>query len=143
MRTLSRQVEYALMALNYLSSQKQGKRISVREIANKLGLPFDPLSRVMQKMGQAGWLDSGQGLKGGYLLIKELSKISFLELSETLNGKLATVKCLAENGFCELESHCNIQDSSRLFHHKLKNFYESINIDDLLNSKQTKDKRYG
>ena len=64
MKNLSRQVEYALMALNYLSSQKQGKRISVREMSGQLGLPFDPLSRVMQKMSQAGWLDSEQGLKG-------------------------------------------------------------------------------
>ena len=128
------------MSLNYLSDQKQGRRVSVREISDKLGLPFDPLSRVMQKMVHREWLDSGQGLKGGYLLIQQLHKISLLELSETLEGKLATVKCLEPGGECELSETCNIKSSTTLLQNKMKDFYKLINVAELLGSHKKEEK---
>ena len=144
MKVLNRQVEYGLMALKYLSSQKQGQRVSVREMETQLKIPFDPLSRVLQKMNKAGWVQSAQGLKGGYLLVVELERLSFLQLSELLSGKLAIVKCFQEEELCSLERTCNVQSSAKVLQNKIREFYKSLTVEEILKPKRgRRERKYG
>ena len=51
------------MALKYL---KNNKKVSAKELAMYMNAPFDPLSRVMQKLGRSGFIESEKGAGGGY-----------------------------------------------------------------------------
>ena len=109
MNKIHRNVEYALMALKELSQRNSEQPISVKEISEKIGSPFDATARVMQQMSQVGLLKSEQGVRGGYSMIKNLRAISFHELLEAVLGPIEIAKCLHVPPHCQMAETCNIQ----------------------------------
>ena len=132
---ISRQLEYALMALDYMSSRK-GQRVAVREMVEKLHCPFDPLSRVLQKMADQGVVQSQKGLGGGYCFSGDLNTLSFYDLMVMILRPVEVVSCLS--GDCELLQTCNIRTPIRVFNDRLKDFYKSLSLQEILNPKDTK-----
>ncbi len=64
---INRKIEYALIALKYMSHKAPGQITSAKEICDMYNTPFDPTSRVLQIMAQHGIVQAEQGAKGGDL----------------------------------------------------------------------------
>ena len=136
MNRMNRKLEYALMALKHMSGKIPGQLTSAKEVVEATGSPFDATARVMQVMAQKGILKSEQGAQGGYLIVRDLSKVSMLELIEVLLGPLGVVKCLHGESKCELFSSCNILTPVAVLNKRLMDFYKSLPVSELF---QTKD----
>lgn len=130
--TMPKQVEYALMVLSDMHKADPGRLFSVRELSDCHDVPFDVLSKTMQQMARAGFVRSVQGVHGGYQLITALSKVTLLNLMESLLGNVATVNCLKEGRKCPREDHCNVYGSMQVLDLKLRDFYDGITIHDLV-----------
>lgn len=135
MTKLNRKTEYALMALKYMSSKPSGQLTSAKEVCEATGGPFDALARVMQVMAQKGLLKSEQGSHGGYCISRNLSKVSFYDFIEMVLGPLGVAKCIQTSATCELMSQCNIQSPVAVLNRKLKEFYEALSLQELLEPK--------
>ena len=132
MQRLNRKVEYALMALKVMAHKRPGELTSAKDIVEICGSPFDATARVLQQLAQRGILRSEQGAHGGYLLLRDLSKLSFYDLTEIVLGRVAAAKCLHGEDSCELKSTCNILTPVALFNRKLGEFYQSLSVGELL-----------
>jgi len=128
---VNRKLEYALIALRHISL-KQGQLCSAKEIASTYALPFDVISRVLQKLSQFEWLKSSQGSNGGYFLgNKDFSELSLLELVEILDGQHAVVKCLLKNHDCPISSKCNVINPMEKLNNNLQTFLSQQKVVDL------------
>ena len=132
MNKINRKVEYALMALKYMMNKTPGELTAVKELRDHLGMPFDPTAKVLQSLTQWGVLKSEQGAQGGYLIIKNLKKVSFYELTEAVVGPVEVTKCLKSSGPCELIETCNIQSPLSALNDKLVEFYKSLSVYEIL-----------
>ena len=132
MNRLNRKVEYALMALKVMAGKRQGELTSAKDVVEQTGCPFDATARVMQQMVQRGILRSEQGAHGGYLLVRDLGKISLYDLTEIVLGKIAVAKCLHGSSECELVGSCNIMSPVSTLNRKLSEFYQNLSVGDLL-----------
>ncbi len=140
MNKLNRKVEYALMALKVMSQKGQGELTTAKEVVEATGSPFDATARVMQQMASRGLLKSEQGAHGGYQIMQDLSKISVHELMETVLGPLGLVKCMHDTaGSCELLEKCNVQSPLSELNKKLKEFYRSITLKEILKTKESRE----
>lgn len=139
MMRLNRKVEYALIALKYMNSKKPGQLSTAKEVSERYGAPFDATSRVLQVMAQNGILKSEQGAQGGYLIMKDLSKISFLQLNEMILGPVGVAKCInrSNENDCELVPTCNILSPVRILNSKMNEFFRSLSIAEVLGSRDT------
>lgn len=132
-------MEYALIALKHMSQKRPGELTTVKEICQKYGTPFDATARVMQQMVQGKFLKSEQGAYGGYLIMRDLTKVSVKDLIERVVGPVEIVKCMnsdtasAPPSTCELKENCNIKQPLVQLNEQLIQFYESINLHQLLN----------
>lgn len=135
---LNRKVEYALIALKYMSSKFAGQITTVKEICTATGVPFDATSRVMQLMVRSKILKAEIGAGGGYMLVRDLSKISFLEIVELVTGKIKVVRCASNAGGCEILSSCNVVSPLRELNNKLIQFYGDLTVADLLKRPEPK-----
>lgn len=131
---LNRKVEYALLALKYLSQKTPGQLSTAKEIAEKFGCPYDATSRVLQIMAAHKILRSEQGAHGGYMIVKDLSRISFLSLNEMILGPVGVARCLQKDGDgeCELISTCNIMTPVRNLNARLNSFLRELNLSEVL-----------
>jgi Rrf2 family protein len=132
MKKLNRKVEYALMALRHMSHKVPGELTSAKEVADSYSTPFDATARVMQIMAQRGWLKAEHGAFGGYVLTKDLAKLSLLDLMGAVQGPEPMAKCLHDKSNCELESNCNIISPIRTLNAKLNDFYRGVSLKELL-----------
>lgn len=140
MNRMNRKLEYALMALKHMSNKTPGQLTSAKEVVEATGSPFDATARVMQVMAQKGILKSEQGAQGGYLIVRDLSKVSVLDLIESLLGPLGVAKCLHGDAKCELFSTCNILSPVALLNKKLMDFYKTLHVAELIKGKDAPQK---
>lgn len=141
MNRLNRKVEYALMALKVMAAKRPGELTSAKDIVEQAGCPFDATARVLQQMGQHGILRSEQGAQGGYVVIRDLSKVSLFELMELILGPIAVAKCLQGEMTCDLKSRCNIISPVTVLNRKLTDFYQNLTISELLRLKDRAEER--
>ena len=133
---INRRIEYSLIALRHMSSKNSGQLTSAKEICDMYQTPFDPTSRVLQIMAQKGILQAEQGVKGGYQIIRDLSKISLKELSDMITGPIEIANCF-HKGFstCEINSECQIIAPMLNLNEQINNLFEKVVIADLIKSR--------
>lgn len=83
MLCLTRQVEYALIALEHLS-ETDGGLASARAISDAHGLPPALMMKILKRLQSAGWLRSVRGWSGGYGICIDLREVSIRDLIEAL-----------------------------------------------------------
>jgi Rrf2 family transcriptional regulator, nitric oxide-sensitive transcriptional repressor len=134
MLRINRKLEYALIALKHMYSRFPGELTTAKEISLLYKTPFDGTSRVLQVLAQKGLLKSEQGAHGGYQILKDLSKVSFLEMVEWILGPMNLASCLFDdngNG-CELTDTCNIISPITQLNEKIKEFYSTLMLKELV-----------
>ena len=127
---INKKVEYALMVLKHMTQKPEDDLTTAREICDNYNIPFDTTSKVMQQMNNSGMFNSHKGVKGGYSLNVDLKNISYLELTELVEGKKATVDC--EITKCNLLDSCNIVSPMKKLNDHLMYFFQGLSLDELL-----------
>lgn len=128
------------MALKFMADKNKSPTLSleehsltsVREICDEFNIPFDTTAKVMQIMNNHELLISTKGIKGGYVLSKNLSAVAYMDLVRMIEGKVTGRVCLSNKGTCELYSKCNIITPIEILNRKLNQFLENITLADLL-----------
>ena len=136
MNRLNRKVEYALMALKIMAQKRAGERTSAKDIVEQTGCPFDAMARVLQQLAQKGILKSEQGAYGGYVLVRDLARVSYYELNEVILGPVTLAKCLQADPECDLKLRCNIVSPVATLNRKLVEFYRGLTLGELLRLKE-------
>ena len=133
---INRKIEYALIALKHMSQNHAGELTSAKEICDIYHIPFDPTSRVLQLMAQNGILKAEHGAYGGYQILKDLSKVTFSDLTQIIVGPIEIVNCFHKNfSHCELTGHCNVISPMLNLNEKVGQLFRTISIKDLVESK--------
>jgi Rrf2 family protein len=135
MNKLNKKVEYALMALTVIKDKPAGALTTAKEVVRMTGVPFDATARVLQVMAQQELLKSEQGAQGGYILQKKLADVSLYELIVMILGPLGVAKCLHDPEGCDLKDTCNILNPITQLNEKLTEFYKTISLAEILNSR--------
>lgn len=84
-----------------LLTNKPDELLSVKDIADRLGVSLHHLSKVMQRLVKAGLVVSIKGNKGGFRLALKPESISFLDVYEAIDGKFRPSSCLLNRQNCE------------------------------------------
>lgn len=136
MLKINKKLEYSLIILSYFEGQKKEAVIAVKDLCNNTKLPYNLAAKIMQHLSQKGLFASIQGPSGGYVLKQNLKKLSLLELQTVVVGEQVLVNCFKKNQEgCFGGLSCMIMPSMKILDEKIKNFYKSISIFDLLHKK--------
>ena len=68
--------------------------ISTREIAARFQISEAHLSKVLQRLTKAGFVESTRGPKGGFIIGKPIDEITLLDVYESIEGPLVSCDCL-------------------------------------------------
>jgi Rrf2 family protein len=124
MLSLSRKVDYALVALAHLL-ENPDQVASARVIAQAHGLPVPLMMNILKRLHQAGLLQSTRGMKGGYRIAVNLDRVSLARLIEVMQNP---------DGICEasITRRLSIQPPVQALQFKLIGFLEDVKLSDLL-----------
>lgn len=107
---VSREADYAVGALVYLSGLPLHKRASTATISKTKGIPLPFLRKVMSQLVTAGLVDASRGKGGGVSLARSPEEITLLQVVKAVKGPILLNPCLLHRGACLREPDCAIRD---------------------------------
>jgi len=105
---LSKKADYGLIALKHLAQHTE-ESVSAREIAREYRIPAELLAKIMQRLARKGLVVSQQGTHGGYVLGRDPSRISIVDVIEALDGPIGITPC-ERGSSCEQLERCSVKD---------------------------------
>ena len=130
---ISKKVEYALMALKFISNSDH-KLVSAREISETKNIPYDLLSKILQKLKNENILASNQGMNGGYFLTKRPDEIPLFNLMSVIDGDISIAECLnikSGKDCCMLDG-CTIKSPVSKLQKEIEELFKRKTISDFV-----------
>lgn len=134
MLKLSKKVEYALLAAQYLSTKDEDSLATAKQMAQELNISFEFLSKCLQLMMKKNIIKSQQGIKGGYYLTNEPENISLWDIVTAIDEKVGIVECTLHtdnDDGCEREDSCEIRDPMIIIQKKINNIFKTTTLKDI------------
>jgi Rrf2 family protein len=123
----------AFHAMAILTSDLE-RSYSVKEMALELKVSGNHLSKVLQRLAKAGYVNSVRGPNGGFSAAKKAGQSSLLELYELNEGPLPVKGCLFGTPRCKAGT-CRLNDFLEDIGGRIENFLSKTNLSQLTTTK--------
>ena len=120
--------DYAARALLSLALHGSDQPTSVKEIAERTGLPQPYLEQILLAVKGAGLVRSKRGVGGGYVLARPAAEIDLAAIVAAVDGPLTTL--LDEHDHCE--GHCVLQEVWVGASDEMRRHLEAVTLADLV-----------
>ncbi|MCX5778454.1 MAG: Rrf2 family transcriptional regulator [Elusimicrobia bacterium] len=108
MKLITKQTDYAVRALGYLSGRGD-TFISSSEIARAENIPASFLRRIMQVLIKAGIVAAREGKNGGVRLAVNPATVRMIQLIELFQGKIELSDCMVRKDICPNRRTCALR----------------------------------
>jgi Rrf2 family iron-sulfur cluster assembly transcriptional regulator len=100
--------DYASRALLSLALHDSGEPTSVRDIAERTGLPQPYLEQILLTLKGAGLVRSKRGVGGGYVLARDPTEVTLAEILTAVDGPIQAGSFGEphKDGACDHEGQC-------------------------------------
>ncbi|RFU47819.1 Rrf2 family transcriptional regulator [Paraburkholderia sp. DHOC27] len=112
--------DYSLRVMLYLAVRGEGLS-TIQDISDAYGISKNHLMKVVQRLGELGWVETVRGRNGGLRLFDHSSALTVGEVVRATESDFALVACFhARNGAQDgqgsphNERHCVIESQCRL-----------------------------
>lgn len=102
----SKKCEYGLQAVLYLGAMDEQYTCSADEISNKLNIPKEFTSKILQNLVERGLIESRKGKSGGFRLAKKTQNIKLIDVVEAIDGLEIFKSCVMGFSNCTKEKKC-------------------------------------
>ena len=103
---ITRQADYAVRSVLYLSRLGIGNRAATSKIAENQHIPPSFLAKIVSQLSIAGLLHTSRGARGGVTLARNPEDISLLEVVEAIDGPIRLNECVHSDGMCAFADDC-------------------------------------
>jgi Rrf2 family protein len=108
MMQITRQADYAVRAVLYLSGLDNGGRAPTSTIAREQHIPPSFLAKIVSQLSVAGVVQTSRGARGGVTLARPSTKITLLEVVEAIDGPITLNECVMDSSICPLSGDCPV-----------------------------------
>jgi Rrf2 family protein len=108
---LSIETNYALSALTHLARHPAGSVVGVADLGRSTGVSPAFLSKILQRLTQAGFVRGYRGKRRGYGLAIPPESISARAVVEALNGPGLLQRCIFWSNECADANPCPLHDA--------------------------------
>ena len=107
---ITRQADYALRAVLYLSRLETDQKASTALIAKSQKIPPSFLAKIISQLSIAGIIHTSRGAHGGVSLAHPPAEVSLLEVVEAIDGPVRLNDCTHDTGTCPFGDDCPLQE---------------------------------
>ncbi|MCK5453178.1 MAG: Rrf2 family transcriptional regulator [Calditrichia bacterium] len=135
MLRISKKMEYALMGLLHMSHKDWRELTTAKELAQSYNIPPELMGKVLQNLAKHNLIESMQGVKGGYRLVRSIDQVKLSDVITAVEGPLKIVNCLKIKTTPECHQHhrCTIKNPMGIIQNKLENFFSELTLQDIEN----------
>ncbi|MDA3797712.1 MAG: Rrf2 family transcriptional regulator [Kiritimatiellae bacterium] len=129
---LSTRSRYGLRLMFELALGYGTGAVQLQDIAKNQNISEKYLGKLMIQLKKAKLVDSIRGAHGGYILQREPSKITMLDIVKVMEGDLSIVDCTSDGADCCRAHDCPSKSVWCGLSNVIKNYLEGIKLSDLV-----------
>ncbi|MBS0237175.1 MAG: Rrf2 family transcriptional regulator [Proteobacteria bacterium] len=100
--------DYSLRVLMYLGIHDD-RLCTIAQIAQSYGISENHLMKVVNRLGQCGFIETMRGRGGGLRLGREAQTITLGEVLRATEDDFQLVECFGENNMCRISEPCQLR----------------------------------
>ncbi|MCA8104898.1 Rrf2 family transcriptional regulator [Burkholderia sp. AU18528] len=104
--------DYSLRVMLYLAVRGEGLA-TIQEISDAYGISKNHLMKVVQRLGELGWVDTVRGRNGGLRLFADSLRLTVGQVVRATENDFALVGCFSPDGSeprgCVIEPQCRLK----------------------------------
>jgi Rrf2 family transcriptional regulator, nitric oxide-sensitive transcriptional repressor len=104
--------DYSLRVLMYLGIHDD-RLCTISEIAQAYGISENHLMKVVNRLGQDGFIETMRGRGGGLRLAKPPGSVSLAEVLRATEEDFQLVECFGEEDTCRITGTCRLKHALR------------------------------
>jgi Rrf2 family protein len=128
MAMISKSCEYGLRAVLYVASRKTEEYLSIREIADTLGISFHFLTKILQRLTEQGILQSYRGPSGGVTLARPPTSVTLLDVITAIEGVDMFSSCILGLSGCGEHKPCPLHQQWAKERVRLKEVFRTTTL---------------
>ena len=128
---ITRQADYAVRAVLYLSGLDNGGRAPTSHIAREQQIPPSFLAKIVSQLSVAGVVQTSRGARGGVSLARPADDISLLEVIEAIDGPITLNECVTDASVCTFGEECPVHSIWCETHEALVSRLKATDFDSL------------
>jgi len=125
----SKKCEYGLQAVLYLATQDKGAVVSADDIAKKLSIPKEFVSKILQSLTESGIVLSKKGKAGGFSLSRDPQKIKLIDIVASIDGLAVFNNCVLGFPSCNPTNPCPLHEKWGILRTQAYNMLSEDTID--------------
>ncbi len=103
---ISTKGRYGLRTLMDIAVHQAQGPVNLNDIAERQGISAKYLWQIVNLLKTAGFVRGTRGPKGGYVLLRNPTDISLLDVIQILEGPVSLVECVDDPDFCVRVENC-------------------------------------
>jgi len=132
--------DYALRTLIHLGMHRD-RLVTIQEIADAYGISKNHLMKVVNQLGNAGWVETIRGRSGGLRLGKEPDKIVIGKVVRDTEPDFSMVECFdRERNSCALAPACELKNVLKRATLAYLAVLDEVTLADILKNRATLEK---
>src|SRR4029434_3146338 len=131
---LSKKVEYGLIAVKHMAMEGENTPCSAKEISEKYRIPYDLLSKILQKLKIEEILTSHQGTHGGYILSQKPDKLSLATIFNAIEGSSYILDCGQHDDpeSCTIYETCILSSPLKKIQRQINSYFNSTKLSEIV-----------
>ena len=140
MELIRRDTDYALrLAARLAKEHASGKALSARTLAKDHSVSYPLACKLLQKLAQAGIVESIMGPKGGFRLARDPAVIGVAQIVEVIQGPISVNKCVLGKFACPMQCDCGLHPKMLALQNQIHQFLYDLNLKEFLNKENNND----
>lgn len=133
MSIFSKACEYGIRSVLHIATQsKDGKRVSLKEIAAAIDSPEAFTAKILQQLARHRIVDSIKGPNGGFEIApNKMGEIYLSHIVKAIDGDQVYRGCGLGLAECNEDKPCPVHNQFKQIRDELKDMLESTSMDDL------------
>jgi Rrf2 family protein len=127
------------LMLNLAQHYNNGEEsVILKDVSDEEEISIRYLEQIIIPLKINRLVKSIRGAGGGYFLARDPSEIKLSEVLHALEGSCCLVECVEDSDFCHRMPICTTYEIWKEASNLLKNYFDSITIQDLVNIAEKK-----
>lgn len=135
---ITRATEYAVRTVIFLAQQPKNEIVLKKDICRTQQVTPAFLTKILQPLIKAGIVSSQRGVGGGFLLSRDPSDITLLDILQAEEGQLKLNHCLIDSEACDRDGYCSAHEVWHEAQHEMARVLERYNITEMVRRQNEK-----
>ncbi len=127
----SKKCEYGLQAVLYLATKGKDDVVPADDIAKKLNIPKEFVSKILQSLTESGIVYSKKGKSGGFALAKNPQRIRLIDIVTAIDGLDIFNSCVLGFPECTPDHPCPLHEKWGLLRSDAYNMLSDETLEEL------------